>query len=107
MNGKLLLLLGLTFSLSSCEKDDICAESTPTTPKVVIEFYDAANPTTAKNVSNLVVTSPDFTNKVNHFIISSLGKKKQAILKVFTFRLPVSLIFSKIQIFFSTTNRQR
>ena len=67
MNGKLLLLLGLTFLLSSCEKDDICAESTPTTPKVVIEFYDAANPTTAKNVSNLVVTSPDFTKALSPF----------------------------------------
>lgn len=67
MNGKLLLLLGLTFSLSSCEKDDICAESTPTTPKVVIEFYDAANPTTAKNVSNLVITSPDFTKALSPF----------------------------------------
>nr|WP_298656528.1 DUF6452 family protein [uncultured Flavobacterium sp.] len=67
MNAKLFFIVLLAFSLSNCEKDDICAESTPTTPKVVIEFYDAANPTTAKNVSNLLVTSPDFTKALNPF----------------------------------------
>ncbi|WP_313807305.1 DUF6452 family protein [Flavobacterium sp.] len=56
---KKLKIFALTFLLAnsfwSCEKDDICAEGTPTTPNVVIEFYDAANPTTLKNVTNLKV----------------------------------------------------
>lgn len=39
----------------NCEKDDICAEGTITTPRLVIEFYDAASPTTLKNVTNLRV----------------------------------------------------
>ena len=41
----------------SCEKDDICAEGTLTTPLLVIEFFNAANTTedVAKNVTNLWV----------------------------------------------------
>lgn len=56
----LLIVLGIFFS--SCEKDDICDANTATTPKVVIEFYDVANPTTLKNVTNLGVIAPGFTN---------------------------------------------
>ena len=55
----LLLLIGILFS--GCEKDDICDAETPTTPKIVIEFYDIANPTTLKNVVNLGVFNTDFT----------------------------------------------
>lgn len=39
----------------SCERDDICAESTPTTPLLIIRFYDAENPTEFKAASDLVV----------------------------------------------------
>ncbi|OIV41527.1 DUF6452 family protein [Flavobacterium johnsoniae] len=49
------LLLLFTFGLSSCEKDDICDANTPTTPRLVITFYDNAAPTTLKNVTNLKV----------------------------------------------------
>ena len=28
----------------SCEKDDICSETTQTTPRLVIEFYDLQAP---------------------------------------------------------------
>jgi hypothetical protein len=49
------LLLILLFSLSSCEKDDICDPTTPTTPRVVIQFYDSSNPSVLKNVTNLSV----------------------------------------------------
>lgn len=42
------LLLIISTYLLSCEKDDICA--TPTTPSVVIEFYQKDNPTVPKNV---------------------------------------------------------
>jgi hypothetical protein len=47
-----LLLLGITFS--SCEKDDICAEET--TPRLILEFYDVNNPTVKKSVTSLKVT---------------------------------------------------
>lgn len=59
---KIFLLLLASFFFSGCEKDDICDAATPTTPKVVIEFYDIANPTVLKNVVNLGVIAPSFTN---------------------------------------------
>ena len=59
---QLFLLLLFSVCFSSCEKDDICDTNTTTTPKVVIEFYDFANPTTLKNVTNLGVIAPGFTN---------------------------------------------
>lgn len=49
------LLLIATFSSSSCEKDDICDANTPTTPRLVIEFYDISNPSVLKNVTDLKV----------------------------------------------------
>jgi hypothetical protein len=58
---KLFFLLLISFFFSGCEKDDICDAATPTTPKVVIEFYNAAAPTTLKNVTNLGVFNTDFT----------------------------------------------
>lgn len=50
-----LIALMVLFSVSfwNCEKDDLCAETTPTTPSVVIDFYDALNPDVLKNVTNL------------------------------------------------------
>lgn len=45
----------LAFFSWNCEKDDICSESTPTTPRLVIQFYDINDPTTAKNVTSLLV----------------------------------------------------
>ncbi len=39
-SGVLLILL----AISGCEKDDICAETTPTTPSVLIRFFDRLDP---------------------------------------------------------------
>ena len=49
------LLILVTFAFSSCEKDDICDGNTPTTPRLVFEFYDRTNPSVLKNVNNLKV----------------------------------------------------
>jgi hypothetical protein len=51
---KIVLLLLLTITFSSCEKDDICTDET--TPRLVLEFYDISNPSNLKNVLNLKVT---------------------------------------------------
>lgn len=48
-----LLLAIITFI--SCEKDDICDANTPTTPRLVIDFYNITSPSLKKNVSNLKV----------------------------------------------------
>ncbi|MTH14369.1 DUF6452 family protein [Flavobacterium sp. LC2016-01] len=53
------VLLIFTFGLSSCEKDDICDPDTPTTPRLVITFYDADNASALKSVTNLKVTGED------------------------------------------------
>ena len=52
---KIFALLVIAFAFSSCEKDDICDANTPTTPRLIIDFYDATNPTVLKNVNNLKV----------------------------------------------------
>ena len=44
-----LILLGLIL-LTRCERDDICSEDTQTTPKLIIRFYDIANPDEFKSV---------------------------------------------------------
>lgn len=50
---KLFALFLIAISLSGCEKDDICTEET--TPRLIIEFYDSANPTNLKDVLDLKV----------------------------------------------------
>jgi hypothetical protein len=51
----LLALLVAIICTSSCQRDDICPETTQTTPKLVIEFYDINNPDELKSVSLLNV----------------------------------------------------
>ncbi|WP_445455278.1 DUF6452 family protein [Flavobacterium sp. HNIBRBA15423] len=69
-----LIALMVLFSVSfwNCEKDDLCAEATPTTPRVVIEFYDTANPTTLKNVTNLGIIAPGFTEGLSFNGVSEI-----------------------------------
>ncbi|NNT72914.1 hypothetical protein HKT18_11860 [Flavobacterium sp. IMCC34852] len=62
---KILLLLLLTLSFSGCEKDDICVDET--TPRLILEFYDASNPANLKNVTNLKVTGFGLTNPLKTF----------------------------------------
>ncbi|MFZ4105850.1 DUF6452 family protein [Flavobacterium sp.] len=51
---KIFLLLFVTFTFSSCEKDDICDAGTSTTPRLVIEFYDSLIATpTLKNLTDM------------------------------------------------------
>ncbi|RTY95211.1 DUF6452 family protein [Flavobacterium sp. GT3R68] len=56
-----LIVLVVAVSFSGCEKDDICDAATSTTPRLIIEFYDALNPTVLKNVTNLKVKDVDIT----------------------------------------------
>jgi hypothetical protein len=57
-----LLILG--FASSSCEPDDICDPATPTTPRVLIKFYDISNASLQKNVTDLKVIGEGMTNGV-------------------------------------------
>ncbi|VXB02140.1 conserved exported hypothetical protein [Flavobacterium sp. 9AF] len=60
----ILLVLVTIFSFWNCEKDDICAETTPTTPRVVLEFYDITDPTTLKSVTDLVIEETTTNTKL-------------------------------------------
>ncbi len=44
----------------SCERDDICAASTPTTPRLLIDLNDVTDSEIKKNVFDLVVVGSDF-----------------------------------------------
>jgi hypothetical protein len=51
----LTLILISTLISYNCERDDICAESTPTTPRLLVEFYDATEQDELKSVTRLTV----------------------------------------------------
>ena len=52
----ILLVIGLSFGQSACERDDICAESTPTTPLLIIRFIDAETDVDFEAPTNLAIT---------------------------------------------------
>ena len=54
MTARSLILIIVLF-LFSCEKDDICLEGTPATPRMIILFKDHENPQTKKSVSELLI----------------------------------------------------
>ncbi len=51
------IVLFFTTYFIGCEKDDICTAATPTTPSLIIEFYNTDNRTELKKVTNLVVVA--------------------------------------------------
>src|SRR5690606_5388211 len=57
-----LLILISILTLGSCERDDICSLNTETTPKLILRFYDIANPDSFKNVPRFRVQGVDNTN---------------------------------------------
>lgn len=53
-----LLFLCTATAFWSCEKDDICAEGTPTTPSLIIEFYNNENRALPQPVSGFAYYVP-------------------------------------------------
>jgi hypothetical protein len=64
MKKIIFLVFVVALSFSGCEKDDICDANTPTTPRLVIGFYDYLNPSVLKNVTNLKVVSEGMTDGI-------------------------------------------
>jgi len=52
---KISLTVFLLATLCTCERDDICPEDVPTTPRLILEFFDISNQENNKNVPNLRV----------------------------------------------------
>lgn len=48
----------------SCEKDDLCADGTPTTPGLIMEFYNIDNRTVLKPVSNFAFYVPGMQDTI-------------------------------------------
>jgi len=56
MNYFRLIILTMSFLIIiSCEKDDICSDSTQTTPQLIVTFYDVLDPQQSKIVESLAV----------------------------------------------------
>ena len=55
MKYSFVIILLIALSFLGCEKDDICSNDVPTTPSLIIRFYDVTNPNTdvLKSVTNL------------------------------------------------------
>jgi len=60
-----LFVLFIALISISCERDDICAEATPTTPRLIIRFYDINNPENLKQVRQLEVDGLNMSNVPN------------------------------------------
>ncbi|GAA3590257.1 DUF6452 family protein [Flavivirga amylovorans] len=70
----LILIAIIALYYFSCERDDICPDSTPTTPRLKIDLLDVANSDNKKNVFDLVIVgvTDEFTGVVsvnNEFIL--------------------------------------
>ena len=59
MKKPLTLIAVLMLCLTACEPDDICLESTPGSPNLIVVFYDKNQTDTKKSVTNLQVKGLD------------------------------------------------
>ncbi|KJD33071.1 hypothetical protein PK35_08895 [Tamlana nanhaiensis] len=77
MRKTVILLLFLVISSISCEKDDICGSADATTPRLIIDLYNAESPENKKNANDLIVSGIDndfalsgyFVNDVNQLVL--------------------------------------
>jgi hypothetical protein len=62
MNKNILYIFLFACIFSACEKDDICL--LPTTPKLILRFYDTTNPTEFKSVPNFSAIAESKTDSL-------------------------------------------
>lgn len=88
---KKIILFLVFISLLGCEKDDICDETQSVTPRVIIEFYDASQPTILKNVTNLEVhTESEIDTTVVFTGVSKIQLPLNPILQTTTYTLKLN-----------------
>ena len=76
-NKRYLLLLFLSLIINlSCQRDDICPESTETTPLLVIRFYDSEDPAEIKAPQNLGIKD---TGSDTFVFVRNAGNRDQTI----------------------------
>ena len=64
---KISLAVFLIVTLSTCERDDICPEDVPTTPRLILKFYDVSNQENTKVVPNLFIQGVDNNEALTGF----------------------------------------
>ena len=91
-----MLLLVVAVYTSSCERDDICAEATATTPHLIIRFYDINDSDELKQVRQLSASGFDangnelgliYQNRDLDSIVLPLNFQNENILTTSTFKL--------------------
>lgn len=88
---KKIILFLVFISLLGCEKDDICDETQSVTPRVIIEFYDASQPSILKNVTNLEVhTENEIDTTVVFTGVSKIKLPLNPILQTTTYTLKLN-----------------
>ncbi|WP_452221314.1 DUF6452 family protein [Lacinutrix salivirga] len=78
---KILLLLLLSLSFITCERDDICSDNEATTPRLVVDFLDVLSPEDFKNVVGLRVQGIGNDNVLEGF---NVVNKNQVLLPLKT-----------------------
>lgn len=66
-----IFFLLLALSVLTCERDDICPEDVPTTPRMIIEFFDISDQEVVKDVPNLRVQGIGNLLPLSNFIGNS------------------------------------
>ncbi|QNK78431.1 hypothetical protein H7F37_04950 [Winogradskyella sp. PAMC22761] len=78
-NVKFLILL-IAIALINCERDDICAATTQTTPRLIVEFYDATDTDELLNVSRITVYGEGLVTDDDGSIIEPLEESDATLL---------------------------
>ena len=76
----LVLIIGIAMPMffSSCQRDDICSEN-PTTPKLILRFYDFINQDEVSSVTQLRVYEPETSNGDSVMLIDRVNTDSIAI----------------------------
>jgi len=67
MKKYILILLLIVLSIHSCEKDDICAATTATTPRLLVSFNDNVLRDNQKNVTGFVAAGFELTTALEDY----------------------------------------
>ncbi len=67
------LLLFLSLFFLHCEKDDVCNEGTPGTPRLVIRFYDKENPAEIKRLPGITIQEINQENPIFYSEFDSIA----------------------------------
>lgn len=78
---KISLAVFLLATVCTCERDDICPEDVPTTPRLILEFFDVSNQENNKNVPNLRVQGVGNDNALSDFTGNSTASEVELPLK--------------------------